>query len=300
MSTTVQTRPLISLHPSASVQEDGTFRIFSMRDLLAHRPTNPEIGENDLSPKRKEQGMNKDKVKDVMTSLVVMASPSDPIQQVARRLVKNRISGSPVVKDGKVVGLVSEIDIAQALVGPANIDKGLGTADVLSFIFRAVPAEHKHVRVAADVMSSPVVTIGPEDSLLKAARLLDRHGFKRLPVVDEDSNLVGIISRGDLVRAMNRSDADILKGVEEALRMLGEELFEDLLVEVDEGVVTLTGSADRLSTRNIAADMASRVSGVVEVLDRLDFALDDSSMKRLTRLPANRQGREPVGHWAAH
>lgn len=223
--------------------------------------------------------MNKQRVRDVMTNLVVMVYPEDPIQEAASRLVRNGISGAPVVKDGKVLGVISEVDIARALVGPAHVDRGLQTADVLSLILRTVPASHKHTRTAADVMSSPVITIGPDESLFKAAQLLDRRGIKRLPVVDDEGYLVGILSRGDLVRAMTRSDADIGSDVVEAIAILGEENFEDLCIDVDGGVVTLSGIADRWSTRNIAVDIASRVPGVSEVVDRLDFARDDSHLK---------------------
>lgn len=239
--------------------------------------------------------MNKDRVKDVMTSLVVMASPSDPIQQVASRLVRNRISGAPVVKDGKVLGVVSEADIVRALMGPAIVDRGLGTADVLSLILRKVPTEHKHVRVAADVMSTSVVTVGPDDSLIKAAGLLDRYGIKRLPVVDGEGYLLGILSRGDLVRAMTRSDSQIRADVSAALEVLGAEVFEDLNVDVENGIVTLSGTADRLSTHHIAIDMASRVAGVAEVADRLDHTVDDTSMKHFVTNRPDDVGRDP---WA--
>ncbi|MEA2453220.1 MAG: hypothetical protein QOG04_1930 [Actinomycetota bacterium] len=239
--------------------------------------------------------MNKDRVKDVMTSLVVMVYPNDSIQQVAGRLIRNHISGAPVVKDGKVLGVISESDIVQALMGPANVDKGLATTHVLSLILRTIPTEHKHVRLVGDVMSTSVVTVGPEDSLFRAAQLLDRHGIKRLPVVDADGYLLGILSRGDLIRAMTRSDAEILTDVRETLAVLGDDVFEDLSITADDGVVVLGGTADRLSTRNIAIDLASRVVGVVEVADRLDFTVDDTSMKNLANLSADRQGRDP---WA--
>ena len=240
--------------------------------------------------------MNKQRVRDVMTNLVVMVYPEDPIQVAASRLVRNGISGAPVVRDGKVVGVISEVDIARALAGPANVDRGLQTADVLSLILRTVPASHKHTRIVADVMSSPVFTIGPDESLFKAAQLLDRHGIKRLPVVDDEGYLMGILSRGDLVRAMTRSDADLGQDVAEAIAILGEENFEDLYTDVTGGVVTLSGIADRLSTRNIAVDIASRVPGVSEVVDNLDFALDDSHLKPVP----NPWGSDGVDHdpWA--
>ena len=223
--------------------------------------------------------MNKQRVRTVMTSLVVMIYPEDPIQEAASRLVRNGISGAPVVKDGKVVGVISELDIARALMGPANIDRGLQTKDVLALIMRTAPASQKHARTVADVMSAKIFTIGPDESLFKAARLLDRHGIKRLPVVDDEGYLVGILSRGDLVRAMVRSDADLRADVLEAIVILGEESFEDLCIAVDGGVVTLSGIADRSSTRRIAVDIASRVLGVSEVADRLDYAQDDAHLK---------------------
>lgn len=127
--------------------------------------------------------MNQDRVKDVMTTLVVMIHPNDSIQQVARRLVRNRISGAPVVQDGKVLGIISDVDIDRTQAGS--------------------------LRPATDLMSTPVVTVGPDDSLFKAAQLLERHGIKRLPVVDSEGFLLGIISRGDLVRAMTRFSSQL-------------------------------------------------------------------------------------------
>lgn len=145
--------------------------------------------------------MQETTVKDVMTSLVVMVYPEDSIERAGSRLLRNRVSGAPVVREGKVVGVLSEIDIAQALAGRA----GLKTADLLSLTWRHLPEQDDDIRTVADIMSTPVISIGPDDSLFKAAELLDRHGIKRLPVLDADGYLLGIISRGDLVRAMTRS-----------------------------------------------------------------------------------------------
>lgn len=215
--------------------------------------------------------MNKQRVSNVMTNLVVMIYPQDPIEEAASRLVRNGISGGPVVKDGKVVGVISEVDIARALIRSANNDRGLQKADVLSLIMRNVSASKESTCTVADVMSSQVFTIGPDENLFKAARLLDRHGIKRLAVVDGEGFLMGILSRGDLVRAMTRSNADLQRDVLEAIVILGEENFEDLRVAADDGIVTLCGMADRSSTRRIAVDIASRVSGVSEVVDCLEL-----------------------------
>ena len=121
-------------------------------------------------------------VKDVMTNLVVSFRPQDPIEEVARRLLTNRISGGPVVSAGKVVGVVSEADIA----------------------FDHEPASQRvRTRTAVEeVMTRQVVTVGPDDTVGGAAVLMDRHSVRRLPVVDADGYLCGVIARADVVRAL--------------------------------------------------------------------------------------------------
>jgi osmotically-inducible protein OsmY len=76
-----------------------------------------------------------------------------------------------------------------------------------------------------------------------------------------------------------RSDKDIQGEVGEAIGVLGDENFENLSIDVHGGVVTLFGTADRSSTRNLAVDIASRVAGVSEVADHLDYALDDDHLR---------------------
>jgi CBS domain-containing protein len=240
--------------------------------------------------------VNEIKVKDVMTHFVVTALETDPIKRAAVQLIRNHVSGAPVLRDRKVVGVISETDIARALVVPAHVDHGLNTADVLSIILRATPATHKHVRTVADVMSSPAVTIGTNDTLFSAARLMERYGVKRLPVTDDAGELLGVISRADLVRAMTRSDEDIRQDVTSSIAILGPESLGDLTVSVDNGVVTVAGGCDRRSTRDIAVDIAGRVPGVSEVVDHLDFDLDDASVRPpRSRVSSNDLGSDP---WA--
>ena len=152
--------------------------------------------------------MNNQRVKDVMTNLVVLVHPEDLIQQVARRLIRNKIGGAPVVRDGKVLGVVSEIDITQALLGSA----GKRSSERTYFLPSALgetPSERPGDRTAVEIMSAPAVTIGPDENLFMAARQLERQGIKRLPVVDGEGYLLGIVSRRDLVRAMTSADVDL-------------------------------------------------------------------------------------------
>ena len=239
--------------------------------------------------------MNEIKVKDVMTHLVVTTLETDPIQKTAGLLSRNRVSGAPVIRDRKVVGVVSEADIARALVSPANIDHGLATADVLSIILRATPTSHKHLRTVSDVMTSPPITIGTGASLFDAARKMERHGVKRLPVTDADGFLLGIISRADLIRAMTRTDPDIQEDVRASIGVLGPENLGDLDVSVKDGIVTLTGGCDRKSTRDIAVSIAGRVPGVSEVVDRLEYDVDDSDVHLVPHVSDKDIGSDP---WA--
>ncbi|MQB00964.1 MAG: CBS domain-containing protein [Actinobacteria bacterium] len=125
-------------------------------------------------------------VQEVMTHLVVMLFPSESVAAVAERLSRNAIGGAPVVEGGKVVGMVSASDIVR--VARRRKDHELSTETVM------------------DVMTRPVVTVAPATSVWEAADILDRRGIKRLPVVDPDGYLVGIISRGDIVRLVAKAE----------------------------------------------------------------------------------------------
>ena len=219
------------------------------------------------------------RVRDVMTHLVVMLYPTDSVHEAAQRLARNHISGAPVVEEGKVVGIVSESDLIHAVMPPVPIDRGASVLDFLSVIGRARPSAREHGKTVAEVMSSIVIQISPEASIWKAASVMERRGVKRLPVVDEEQYLLGIVSRADLVRAMAKDDAEIAADVIEAIRVLGEETIDGLQAEVTEGVATITGAADRKSTRDLAVKLATRTPGVVEVLDRMSFERDDTKVK---------------------
>lgn len=236
------------------------------------------------------------KVNEVMTHLVVTFRPDDPIADVATRMLRNRISGGPVVEEGKLVGIVSEADLVQAYLPPALIDPGPLPMDPLVFLLRGRYPRHVHNRRVGDVMTRDVVTISPDATVWEAASLIERHGVRRLPVVDAEGLVVGIVARADLVRAMNRDDASISRDVQAAIEVLGRESFVGLNIETSAGVVTIQATADRKSTRDLALRIAVDVPGVLEVIDELEWEWDDSGIKpvRNPRAP-HEVGRDP---WA--
>ena len=111
---------------------------------------------------------------DIMTTEVVTTTTCATVAEVANLLAENRISGLPVVSEGKVVGVVSEADILTA-------------------------AEDATVE---SVMACEVVSVGPDTCVTEVAKVLADRGIKRVPVIDCAGNLAGIVSRADLVAAM--------------------------------------------------------------------------------------------------
>ena len=140
-------------------------------------------------------------VRDIMTTTIITVRKETDLHEAARLLSENRISGMPVVdNENRVVGVVSEADILTL----AGMKKGHTFKDILrNVIGEPVPVREGGDRVG-DVMSSPALTISADENVSKAAVILDDHRIKRLPVVDNQGKLIGIISRGDIVRAISK------------------------------------------------------------------------------------------------
>jgi CBS domain-containing protein len=149
------------------------------------------------------------KVRDVMTNLVVTLRPKDTIPQAAGQLLANRISGCPVVDQGKLVGVVTEVDLVAAWSPPARKGSPMGVIDPVALILHGKAPAHTHGTTIADIMTTDVVTVSADATVWEAARLIDRFGIRRLPVVDAEGYVIGIIARSDLIRAMALSGAEM-------------------------------------------------------------------------------------------
>ena len=219
-------------------------------------------------------------VQDVMTKDVIAVKGDTPYKQIAEILVERNISGVPVVdSEGHVLGVVSEADLlAKTEYGAAERRRHL-----LDLPGTAQARRRAGAGVARDLMTAPAVTIDERTSIVRAAKQMDHHQVKRLPVVDELGRLVGIVSRHDLVKAFLRSDDDIRDEV--AVDVLDHTLSiqpSAVSVTVLDGVVTLDGTVSRKSLVPIAVRLTKAVDGVVDVVERLDYSFDDETAAEVT------------------
>jgi CBS domain-containing protein len=143
------------------------------------------------------------RVRDVMTRLVVTLPPAAMLREAAVILASNGISGAPVTHEGRIVGMLSENDVVSGFTRGTGAPRYLSILDALAATDRVRPTSPPRTTVA-DVMTRAVATAAPEMSILDAARRMEERGVKRLPVVDEDEELVGIVSRADVIRGLTR------------------------------------------------------------------------------------------------
>jgi len=129
-------------------------------------------------------------------------------------------------------------------------------------------------------MATDPVVIGPDAAVAEAARRMVQHGVKRLPVVDGNGELVGVVSRADLVTILLRSDEDIRAEIIDEvlvhlLRLNPAEVEVEVEVEVTviDGVVTLTGTVEDRRTGEAVQRLVRRVDGVVDVRSVLSHRL---------------------------
>jgi CBS domain-containing protein len=205
-------------------------------------------------------------VRDVMSTLPVCVSETASFREIAARLRECRVSALPVLDaDGKVTGIVSEADlmVKEAVLGEPNVIWGL----LAGIVHHAARAKAGGV-TAADLMTSPAVTIGPDDTVEHAARLMYDRKIKRLPVVDPRGRPMGIISRTDVLAVFDRPDAEIREEImSQVITGRSEPSWYSVIVQ--DGVVTLEGTPE---TAAIGRDLIRRVrhvQGVVAVRDRL-------------------------------
>jgi CBS domain-containing protein len=204
-------------------------------------------------------------VKDVMTTRVIWVKRDATFREMAVALREHRISAFPVIDDdGTVVGVVSEADM---LTKAALADPGL----LGGLLHHRDQAKARGV-TAGDLMTAPVVTVAPDDTVEHAARLMYTHKVKRLPVTDANGHLAGIISRADVLAIFDRKDEDIRTEIAGDV-LAGEFLIDPgtLGLAVRDGVCTLSGTPENSQVGRDILRRVRHVQGVVAVRDRFHY-----------------------------
>jgi CBS-domain-containing membrane protein len=200
------------------------------------------------------------RVRDVMTTDVVTADKSASYKQIARIMTEQKVNAVPVLtKDRQVAGIVSEADVLRK---EERSFRRLGTG--LPRLTRR-ERQQAEARTVAELMTTPVVTIHPDAPVGAAARLMNGHRIRRLPVVDPAGKLIGIVSRRDLLSVFLRPDEEIAAEVHGVLTGILMAEPDGVAVKVRDGVVTLSGAIPREDLIGVAERLTSSVDGVVAV-----------------------------------
>ena len=219
------------------------------------------------------------KARDVMVSPVITVGENDTVRDVAKRLAAKHISAAPVVDHaGKIVGIVSEADLLHRTEA--------GTERPASWWLSVISGERalaeeyvkSHAKMVKDVMTKDVHTANPDTPLNEVADLLEEHHIKRVPIVGAGGDLVGIVSRANIIQALasarpaleiSASDAMIRDRLISELKKHSWSHLYKLNVTVTNGVVDLWGVAESEAERQAIRVAAEATPGVTAVNDHL-------------------------------
>lgn len=221
-------------------------------------------------------------VGEVMTTKVITVRLETPFKELVRLMKDHNVSGLPVLdSSGCLAGIVTEADLLDVVGESTGVKKRHSQFGRL--LDRLVTPGHEtkldrtagHMS-ASSLMTSDMTTIHPDTPVREAARLIVDSGLKRLPVVDTDNQVVGIVSRQDLLRPYLQNDDKIREEVVEniAKRVLWIDP-STMKVAVEQGVVKLHGVVAKQSQKEILVELTRRVDGVVDVEAHITAAEND-------------------------
>jgi CBS domain-containing protein len=231
-------------------------------ESAAHGPGTPESGRQ----VHEHHGKLHCRVRDVMATNVVTIDLATPFKEIARILVDRRISGAPVLMNsGRLAGMVTEGDLLRAQ------DRHVDTRRRWTGARRFGTDRERYQRLTAEqLMTSPAVTIHPDAPMGAAADVMNLHHVRRLPVVEADGTLLGVVNRRDLLNVFLVPDEEIGRQVTELLAEIIPEDNAPITASVRGGIVTLAGQLDANASRAQVAeaiDLAWDVDGVIDIID---------------------------------
>jgi CBS domain-containing protein len=204
-------------------------------------------------------------VEDVMTTAVVTVDRLTPYKEIARLLAEHRVSSLPVLAEGwEVIGVVSETELLAAQDSVARRGRAAG---------RHTRRPRPATLTADKLMTAPPVTVRPDATLSAATRVMTAHHVTSLPVTGEDRQLIGIISRHDLLSVFLRPDPDIVREVRHLVGEMPSGSPADVIMTVRHGVVTLAGQVcpgpgQHHDLIRAAIRLIWEIDGVVDVVNR--------------------------------
>lgn len=225
------------------------------------------------------------KLKDLMTTDVITIGPEASLKEAARRMIEAGISGLVVTDTGgEVKGVITEADFVKA-----ESDR---RAPKRAALLRWLRPDHElpdTERLVEDVMSVDLVVLGPESDHAEASRVMRRESIKRIPVV-EDGQLVGIVSRSDILKAFARPDSEITDEITE--RVMRKVLWIDpkrITVTSVDGNVHVEGQLETRSDADLLEDLIKGLDGVVSVSSGLTWEVDNTKLEMVTPPPIARR-----------
>lgn len=219
------------------------------------------------------------KAQDIMTGNVMTVRPETPIREIAALMVEKHVSGLPVVDgEGHIVGMVSQSDLLHR--------REVGTERKHKWWFRMLADSNAmarefvkaHGHTAHDVMTKHIVSVRADADLRDVADILDKQKVKRVPVV-RDGKLVGIVTRGDLVRALTLSqldkparkidDAALLKELHDRIQKQAWINKTYVNLTAQDGTVDMWGFVESSDQHRALKLLVEETDGVVKVTDKI-------------------------------
>lgn len=226
--------------------------------------------------------MSHRKISSVMSTDVATVRADTSFKDIVRILEQRDISAVPVVDAaGRVLGVVSEADllVKEGAGDPDSTheprrwwrhhDTGSDTRD----------SRRADATTAAELMTTPAITVAADATVAHAAREITKHNVKRLPVVDDDGKLAGIVSRKDVLTVFLRTDEDIRDDITRNVFLIGlgmRTIPAAVRVDVHDGEVTLGGELELRSQVSLAEQLTRHTDGVVAVTTTMTYRQNDT------------------------
>lgn len=211
-----------------------------------------------------------------MSTDVITIGPDAPLKEAARRMIEAGVSGLPVTDaKGRPIGIITEADFVAGEAGRRPRKR----AGLLRFVVKDEELPSRQ-QVVSDAMTKDVKVLGPDVDHAEAARLMQKAGIKRVPIVDDEGRLIGLVSRADMLRAYIRPDQEIIDEITE--HIMKEVLWIEpsrVTIGCIDGNVVLSGQLETKGDAVLLVELTGRLDGVVSVANHLTWEVDNTRLE---------------------